>query len=577
MTERDEQLELLTAYLDGEASDAQRAEVETLIAADPDARRLLAELRRTSQLVAGLPHSSAPTQFSRRIVARLEREALLGADRSDERRWTLGNWSALAASIALVVVAGWWVLPRVDQLRAPAGSREVAVVHTQDNEDRKDMRLAARAPAKESPEVATTASVGSRNDNRKRSGRGGAAAPVAAGSADKAGAVMKSEEPEASQLMMNNCMSVRDAAEIDQNLTKGRLTPDEIENASADAFTNRILVEVPSETAVPIVSQVVEDNFVRNDLRCLDQEPKDKPLSRNQRFFARQQIDLSDADDNADGARVESGVMTQPPEVVDDAPVRQYVLNASRRELKDIVAALQDACASRGIEANYDVNGAQFGNSADPAVFADNLYAVVDWNHVSTSSAYDSVTFGDSWTHDDESPRQPAAADVKGDASTRSARAAGDDGVRPGSESDDRIAARTTPRADGQPHEAARPGTARPEPGEHGNVTSEKRTDPAMAPTTQPTINRSAPTSLTEKNEADHERSLALIVRNMAGDADVVGPMPAAPVDDAEIVTCVVTIRPTESRDNATPNAAPGGVTPTSAPASQPTRGAGRG
>ncbi|MCA9254896.1 MAG: hypothetical protein KDA33_04635, partial [Phycisphaerales bacterium] len=180
MTQRDEQLELLTAYLDGEASEAQRAEVESLIAADPEARRLLAELRRTSQLVAGLPHSSAPTQFSQRIVARLEREALLGADRSDERRWTLGNWSALAASIALVVVAGWWVLPRVDQLRGPAGSRELAVVHTADNEGRTDARLAARSPAKNPNDVATTAAVNTRGDTRKRPGRG-AAAPAPAG------------------------------------------------------------------------------------------------------------------------------------------------------------------------------------------------------------------------------------------------------------------------------------------------------------------------------------------------------------------------------------------------------------
>ena len=60
--------ELLSAYLDGELSPAERARVESHLAADPDARQLVEELRALSADVRELPRYAAGEHFSQRVV-----------------------------------------------------------------------------------------------------------------------------------------------------------------------------------------------------------------------------------------------------------------------------------------------------------------------------------------------------------------------------------------------------------------------------------------------------------------------------------------------------------------------------
>lgn len=60
--ERD--LELLSAYLDGELSDPDRRALEQRLAAESDLRRALDELRLTVRLVGSLPHLKAPRSFA---------------------------------------------------------------------------------------------------------------------------------------------------------------------------------------------------------------------------------------------------------------------------------------------------------------------------------------------------------------------------------------------------------------------------------------------------------------------------------------------------------------------------------
>ena len=59
---------LLSAYLDGELSPAERTQVESQLAADPQARQLLDELRALSGEVRELPRYSAGSGFSQRVV-----------------------------------------------------------------------------------------------------------------------------------------------------------------------------------------------------------------------------------------------------------------------------------------------------------------------------------------------------------------------------------------------------------------------------------------------------------------------------------------------------------------------------
>jgi len=129
MTPNDRQYEQLSAYIDGELSEAARADVEAWLARDTDARRLLHELRHAARLVGGLPRVAAPKGLSAEVTARLEREALLGAPGSNEsaaRRvpiWQRGL--AIAASLALIVTASWLMWP--DLPKPPSESPTIAV------------------------------------------------------------------------------------------------------------------------------------------------------------------------------------------------------------------------------------------------------------------------------------------------------------------------------------------------------------------------------------------------------------------------------------------------------------------
>ena len=111
MATRDKKFELLSAYLDAEVTEAQRAEAEALLSHDADARALFDGLKRVRAMVAALPASKAPDDFTGAVMARIERESLLeGPQRSPIRK--VGNLFAMAASILLLVVAGWWVWPQ---------------------------------------------------------------------------------------------------------------------------------------------------------------------------------------------------------------------------------------------------------------------------------------------------------------------------------------------------------------------------------------------------------------------------------------------------------------------------------
>lgn len=120
MTHDPEQLEQLTAYLDGELSPARRAEVDKLLSEDPDARALLLELQQTSRLVSALPREPTPDGLADTVVQRMERQDLLGDSPANRPRSSqVVSWSrrvAVAASIALVGTAVWIAWPHFAQV-----------------------------------------------------------------------------------------------------------------------------------------------------------------------------------------------------------------------------------------------------------------------------------------------------------------------------------------------------------------------------------------------------------------------------------------------------------------------------
>lgn len=150
MTPKDRQFELLSAYIDGELSEAERAEVEGWLAGEADARRLLDELRHAARLVGGLPRAAAPRGLSAEVTARLEREALLGESRASPSTtrlvpiWQRGL--AIAASLALIVTASWLMWP---ELPKPPSDRPTIAVADAERVDAPRKRFSREEESRE--------------------------------------------------------------------------------------------------------------------------------------------------------------------------------------------------------------------------------------------------------------------------------------------------------------------------------------------------------------------------------------------------------------------------------------------
>ena len=88
--------QLLSAYVDGEVTAEEAREVEELLASSGDARRELAEIQATVDLVRGLPELELPRSFA--------------LDAAPKKRWTLWwpsvRMTGLATSVATMLLVG---------------------------------------------------------------------------------------------------------------------------------------------------------------------------------------------------------------------------------------------------------------------------------------------------------------------------------------------------------------------------------------------------------------------------------------------------------------------------------------
>lgn len=145
--------QLLSAYLDGELSEAQRRQVEARLREDDGAaRRLLEELRATVNAVQSLPHAQAPAELMSQMRTRLERQALLGEQTSDRVVGEpFGSTSrmrtmAAAAVIALAFFAGY-VIWDVAGRGGSAGTMPMASLETVAKEEADSSKVRTAAPA----------------------------------------------------------------------------------------------------------------------------------------------------------------------------------------------------------------------------------------------------------------------------------------------------------------------------------------------------------------------------------------------------------------------------------------------
>ncbi len=145
----DNDLERLSAYLDGALTDSERAALEARLSADADLRRELARLRATVDLVRGLPTLAAPRDFT--LTPQMVRRppSIL----------TSAAFSALSAAAAFVLLAAAILLTLPSLSPAPnQTANQVAFAPTQAAPVIQD---GLQSDADESPEAAAREREGS--------------------------------------------------------------------------------------------------------------------------------------------------------------------------------------------------------------------------------------------------------------------------------------------------------------------------------------------------------------------------------------------------------------------------------
>src|SRR3990172_5606577 len=104
--------ELFSAYLDGELTAAEQADIERLLATSPAARQLLEELRALSSTLQSLPVHKLDEDLSRQVLRLAERRMLSGQTDSDpfpqDPMASPGRWHAVVRRLSQPRI---WVWP----------------------------------------------------------------------------------------------------------------------------------------------------------------------------------------------------------------------------------------------------------------------------------------------------------------------------------------------------------------------------------------------------------------------------------------------------------------------------------
>ncbi len=150
--------EWLSAYLDDEVNEEQRALIEQLLREDDSARRMYEELRRTVELVSSLPRHDAPASIAEDVQAFSERSELIGdldapSPGVGRKRSPLVPLLSMAATLALVATGVWYASElagtptHTDQTVAVATKPKDDVALSERSEPRRSRRAAKLKPS----------------------------------------------------------------------------------------------------------------------------------------------------------------------------------------------------------------------------------------------------------------------------------------------------------------------------------------------------------------------------------------------------------------------------------------------
>ena len=150
MIDGTEQIEAkLAAYVDGELSDVERAEIELHLQKNPAHRELLAELMEQRQWLAQLPRDAAPADVSEAIHGQLERSVLLdGAGEEETATLKINRWPQVMALAAMLLLATGLGLIVYYVLPSP-GTQPPEFARTQNDPSLPSLSRAAEDPENE--------------------------------------------------------------------------------------------------------------------------------------------------------------------------------------------------------------------------------------------------------------------------------------------------------------------------------------------------------------------------------------------------------------------------------------------
>lgn len=127
---------LLTAYLDGELPEAERARVEEWLSEQPERRQLLEELRSIKTSLQRLPRARLPRDFAEQVLRQSEREMLISSGDAPRSGFSWRRWRRPAIWASLALAAGLLLMVFDRDRPPPAAEREVAVAPRDVPQDR---------------------------------------------------------------------------------------------------------------------------------------------------------------------------------------------------------------------------------------------------------------------------------------------------------------------------------------------------------------------------------------------------------------------------------------------------------
>jgi len=337
MTKREKKLEMLSAYLDGEATEQEREVVEILLQTDSEAQAIYNDFQGMGKELSSLPVDSPIIDLQAAVCETLEREALFNGIPNEPR---LASWQiyGAAAAFALAVGAGWFGLPALlssgpTQTEERARNNPVAVAAPNDSSSAANSALSSSKTVKRGGPGSATAASGA-NDSPQTYNE-----PY-----DVMAALLPGGEP--SRTAAGITVGKPRPGTLDHKLVAGRLTAEKVRTAPTSAFSNRIVVDLKHASDRWMMEDALEAELYRNGTPRLGPTSSKTPLGCDEPFF------VQCHPDNQSNAPFET---------------TSFALNVSLEEAEGLLAGFNDVSADTGIDAQITVNGVSLGKRPHPS------------------------------------------------------------------------------------------------------------------------------------------------------------------------------------------------------------------